>query len=99
MSGIQNKVILITGASSGIGEATRSDLAGKGARVVLGARRTDRLEKLVKEIRDAGGVAHFRALDVTRLDDVHAFADLCAKNSRTHRCGREQCRRDAAVQT
>jgi NADP-dependent 3-hydroxy acid dehydrogenase YdfG len=76
MSGIQDKAILITGASSGIGEATARFLASKGARVVLGARRTDRLEKVVKEIRDGGGVAHFRALDVTKLEDVQAFANF-----------------------
>ena len=46
------------------------------ARVVLGARRTDRLEKLVQEIRDTGGEAHFRALDVTRLDNVQAFTSF-----------------------
>jgi NADP-dependent 3-hydroxy acid dehydrogenase YdfG len=73
MSGIQDKVILITGASSGIGAATARLLASKGARVVLGARRTDRLEQLVQEIRDAGGEAQFRALDVTSLNDVQAF--------------------------
>jgi NADP-dependent 3-hydroxy acid dehydrogenase YdfG len=76
MSGIQGKVILITGASSGIGEATARILASKGGRVVLGARRTDRLANLVKEIRDAGGVAHFQTLDVTKLKDVQAFADF-----------------------
>ncbi len=76
MSGKQDKVILITGASSGIGDATARLMAGRGARVVLGARRTDRLEKLVKVIRDAGGVAHFRALDVVSLEDVQAFANF-----------------------
>jgi len=76
MSGIRGKVILITGASSGIGESTARELAGKGARVVLGARRTDRLEKLVREIRDAGHEAHFRKLDVTSLKDVQAFTGL-----------------------
>ncbi len=71
---IENKVILITGASSGIGEATGRLLARQGAKVVLGARRTDRLEKIVAEIREAGGAAECRALDVTNLDDVRAFA-------------------------
>jgi NADP-dependent 3-hydroxy acid dehydrogenase YdfG len=79
MSGIQNKVILITGASSGIGETTARVLASKGARVVLGARRTERLEKLVKEIRDERGTAHFRALDVTKLEEVQAFADFAVE--------------------
>jgi NADP-dependent 3-hydroxy acid dehydrogenase YdfG len=76
MSQITSKVILITGASSGIGEAAARHLAAKGARVVLGARRTDRLEKLAAEIRGAGGTAEYRPLDVTRLDDTQAFADF-----------------------
>jgi NADP-dependent 3-hydroxy acid dehydrogenase YdfG len=76
MSDIKGKVILITGASSGIGEATARMLARKGANVVLGARRTDRLEKVTKEIRDEGGTAHFRALDVSKLDDMQAFANF-----------------------
>jgi NADP-dependent 3-hydroxy acid dehydrogenase YdfG len=74
MSSLAQKVILITGASSGIGEATARHLASTGARVVLGARRTERLEKLVREIRAAGGTAEFTALDVTRLEDFQAFA-------------------------
>lgn len=72
-SGIQNKVVLITGASSGIGEATARVLAQRGAHVMLGARRTDRLEKITGEIRAAGGSARFRAVDVANLDDVQAF--------------------------
>ena len=79
MSSLAQKIVLITGASSGIGEATARHLAAQGARVVLGARRTDRLEKLVAEIRAAGGIADYRALDVTRLDDVQAFADFALK--------------------
>ena len=79
MSNIAQKVILITGASSGIGEATARHLAAKGARVVLGARRTDRLEKLTAEIRAVGGTAEYRALDVTSLADTQAFADFALK--------------------
>ena len=79
MSSLAQKIILITGASSGIGEATARHLAAQGARVVLGARRTERLEKLAAEIRAAGGIAEYRALDVTRLDDVQAFADFALK--------------------
>jgi NADP-dependent 3-hydroxy acid dehydrogenase YdfG len=67
------KVLLITGASSGIGEATARLLAQKGLRVVLGARRIDRLEAIVSEIHDQGGVAAYRALDVTSLDEMQAF--------------------------
>jgi len=71
---IENKVILITGASSGIGEATARLLASKGAKVLLGARRTDRLEKIVAEIRAAGGTAECCTLDVTSLEEMKAFA-------------------------
>lgn len=70
---LQNKVILVTGASSGIGESTARELAARGARVFLGARRTDRLEQIVAEIRAAGGTADFRALDVTSLEDFQSF--------------------------
>ncbi|NVD42021.1 SDR family oxidoreductase [Ensifer sp. HO-A22] len=73
MSELQGKVVAITGASSGIGEATARYLAAAGARVVLGARRTDRLATLAGEIRDAGGTASFQALDVTDLADTQAF--------------------------
>jgi len=75
MTDIANKIILITGASSGIGEATARELAAAGATVVLGARRIDRLEKLVDEIEAAGGQARARSLDVTSRDDVQAFVD------------------------
>lgn len=73
MSNIENKVVLITGASSGIGEAAARLIAGKGAHVVLGARRTERLEKLVGEIEAEGGSASARALDVTDLQSMQAF--------------------------
>jgi NADP-dependent 3-hydroxy acid dehydrogenase YdfG len=67
---IQGKIVLVTGASSGIGEATARELAVRGATVVLGARRTDRLEKLVAELRAQGATAEFQALDVTNRDSV-----------------------------
>ncbi|MGZ9738454.1 SDR family oxidoreductase [Pseudomonas sp. GNP012] len=79
MSNISKKVVLITGASSGIGEATARLLASKGAHVVLGARRTERLEVLCGEINASGGVAHFQALDVTRRDDMQGFVDFALK--------------------
>lgn len=73
---VQNKVVVITGASSGIGEATARLLAANGAKVVLGARRTDRLEQLAAEIRNAGGVAEFKAVDVTKREEVQALVGL-----------------------
>lgn len=67
------KVILITGASSGIGEAAARLLASEGHHVVLGARRTDRLTAVVAAIRADGGSAECFALDVTRLKDMREF--------------------------
>ena len=75
MNHIQDKIVLITGASSGIGEATARLLAQRGATVVLGARRVDRLDALAADIQANGGTASVRALDVTDRDDVQAFAD------------------------
>jgi NADP-dependent 3-hydroxy acid dehydrogenase YdfG len=76
MSSIQGKVIAITGASSGIGEAAAELLADHGAKVVVGARRKDRLEKLVAGIEAKGGVARARAVDVSSRSDVQAFIDF-----------------------
>jgi len=68
-----SKVVLITGASSGIGEATARHLAAHGHRVVVGARRTGKLAALAKEIREAGGDVLQQELDVTDMDSVKAF--------------------------
>lgn len=76
MSGIAGKVIVVTGASSGIGEATARELARRGASVVLGARRTERLEALVAELQQAGHTATYLQTDVTRLEDVQRLARL-----------------------
>lgn len=76
MLNIQDKVIVITGASSGIGEATARLLAERGAKVVLGARRTERLAMIAEEINGSGGHAQFRALDVTDQQDVQRFVDF-----------------------
>lgn len=73
MLNVENKVIVITGASSGIGEATAKLLAQNGANVVLGARRTEKLEAIVKEIHDQGNIAEFKAVDVTDREDVKGF--------------------------
>jgi len=73
MLNVENKVIAITGASSGIGEATAKLLAKNGANVVLGARRTEKLEKIVEAIRSEGGTAEFKAVDVANREDMKAF--------------------------
>ncbi|HEV2566329.1 MAG TPA: SDR family oxidoreductase [Microvirga sp.] len=70
-----DKVILITGASSGIGAGIARELGKAGAKLMLGARRTDRLEALAQEVREEGGEVLTRSLDVTNRDDVSAFAE------------------------
>jgi NADP-dependent 3-hydroxy acid dehydrogenase YdfG len=70
---LTGKVVAITGASSGIGEATAIHLAGRGAKVVLGARRTDRLDELARSITSSGGEAVPLQVDVTRRDDLDAL--------------------------
>jgi len=73
MSNIQGKVVVITGASSGLGEATARHLAAKGAKVFLGARRVERLQAVVADIERAGGQAAAMKVDVTRRAEVDAF--------------------------
>ena len=74
-SNIQDKVVVITGASSGLGEATVRHLAKQGAKVVLGARRTEKLESIASDIRADGGQAEFVTMDVTNPSDVQALVD------------------------
>lgn len=76
---IDGRVVLITGASSGIGEATARLLASQGAKVVLGARRTERLRDIVSEIRAQGGIAEYRTLDVTDRANVQEFVSFAHK--------------------
>ncbi len=73
MPNITDKVVVITGASSGVGEATARLLAGNGAKVVLGARRKDRIDALVRDITGKGGNALGFKTDVTRRGDVEAL--------------------------
>jgi NADP-dependent 3-hydroxy acid dehydrogenase YdfG len=75
MSAIIGKVVAVTGASSGIGEATARLMAERGAAVVLGARRKDRLDELAQDIRDKGGRAVACATDVTRREDLERLVD------------------------
>jgi NADP-dependent 3-hydroxy acid dehydrogenase YdfG len=77
---IKNKVVIITGASSGIGEASARQLAAKGAKVVLGARRTDKLEQIAGDIAKSGGSAVYQELDVTSQADNDSIVKL-AKDS------------------
>jgi NADP-dependent 3-hydroxy acid dehydrogenase YdfG len=76
---IKNKVVVITGASSGLGEAAAKHLANLGAAVVLGARRADRIEKLAKEIQENGGKALAKATDVTQRDQVKNLVDIAVE--------------------
>ena len=78
-SGIEGKVVAITGASSGIGEATALLLAERGAKVVLGARGSDRLHALAARIADAGGEVSHAPTDVRRRDDVSALVALACE--------------------
>ncbi len=69
-----DKVVLITGASGGIGEGIARELGDAGAKVLLGARRLDRIEAIAAEIRNAGGTAQACALNVTSRQSMAAFA-------------------------
>ena len=73
MSNITGKVVVITGASSGIGESTAKLLAERGAKVVLGARRSNRIDTVVQEISATGGRAIGCATDVTKRAEVEAL--------------------------
>ena len=74
MSEIANKVVIITGASSGLGEATARRLAKNGAKLMLAARREDRLQELVSEIEKDGGTAKYQITDVSDRTQVEALA-------------------------
>ena len=76
MHGIKDKVVVITGASSGIGEATAIMLAERGAKVVLGARGLDRLEALARRIAGAGGEVAYAQTDVRRREDLTSLVNL-----------------------
>ena len=74
MSQVQDKVVIITGASSGLGEATARRLAKSGAKLMLAARREARLQELVTEIQQDGGAAKYQVTDVSDRSQVEALA-------------------------
>lgn len=76
MENSKSKVIIITGASSGIGEATAKLLAQNGAKVVLAARREDRLQSIVNEIKEAGGEAVYLQTNVASSEDMQKLAQF-----------------------
>ena len=76
---IKDKVVIITGASSGMGEAAAKHLATLGATVVLGARRADKIEKLAKDIQQTGGKALAVTMDVTNLEQVKNLVDTAVQ--------------------
>ncbi len=88
MSKEPGKVIAITGASSDIGHATARRISSAGYAVMLGARREERLVRLSSDIRDAGGLVHFRRLDVTQRDSMNSFI-----NETISYFGRARCHR------
>jgi NADP-dependent 3-hydroxy acid dehydrogenase YdfG len=79
MSALQDKVIAITGASSGIGAATAVLLAGRGARLVIGARRSDRLDAVAARVKEAGGDVVTARTDVRRREDLEDLVALACE--------------------
>lgn len=79
MENVKSKVVIITGASSGIGEATAKLLANQGAKIVLAARRVDRLQTIVKEIEQEGGEAVYIKADVVSFEDMQKLAQFALK--------------------
>lgn len=79
MSNTKDKVVIITGASSGIGEATAKKLASTGAKLVLAARREERLQQLQKDIEKNGGKAIYKVTDVTSHEQMEELAEYALK--------------------
>ena len=94
---IEGKVVVITGASSGLGEATARLLSAQGASVVLGARRVDRIQSLADELTGRGGKALAVTTDVTDRDQVKTTGRRCRSGVRADRRHDQQRRADAAV--
>lgn len=79
MENLKSKVIIITGASSGIGEATAKFLAQNGAKVVLAARREELLKTIVNEINKEGGKAVYMQANVTSVEDMQKLAQFAVE--------------------
>ncbi|UPO90142.1 SDR family oxidoreductase [Niallia sp. Man26] len=79
MSKIQDKVVIITGVSSGIGEATAKELAFRGAKVVMAARREERLKTIQEDIKNNGGEARYKVTDVSSHQQMEELADYALK--------------------
>src|ERR1700727_2625249 len=79
MAGIKDKVVVVTGASSGIGEATAVLLAERGAKLVLGARGVDRLKTLADRIGQSGGDVAYLVTDVRKRSDLSALVNLACE--------------------
>ncbi|MEY8759113.1 SDR family oxidoreductase [Chryseobacterium tongliaoense] len=80
MQNIKGKVVAVTGASSGMGKAIAIELAENGAKVVLGARRTEQLQQLVEEIKSKGGEATFTKIDVKNKADLVRFVNTAVEH-------------------
>jgi short-subunit dehydrogenase len=76
----RDKVVIVTGASSGIGEATAREFARAGSRVVLAARSADRLDAIVREIGESGGTAMYVLCDVSREEDCKNLIETTVKH-------------------
>src|SRR5438270_3047428 len=79
MTNIEGKIVVITGASSGLGEAAARFLSAQGAIVVLGARRMDRIQSLADELAHSGGKALAVATDVTHFDQIKRLVDAAVQ--------------------
>ena len=79
MTGTEGKIVAITGASGGIGEATALALAGRGAKLALGARRVDRLKAVAERVAAAGGEAVHTSIDVKRREDLARLVQLACE--------------------